>query len=396
MTHVTASGASAVGFHGGVSRLPQGVRRGRWRARADARDRAVRRRAAAARLRHQRPAGLRRARRAAALRATGSRRAAIVASRPGPLAIRSADAAAGDAAASRSAGRSRSCTTRAAASYAGDGVHRHARGARRRVRAHRSGARPRHHPGQHQSPRARADDHRPQLPGEDQRQHRQLRRALVDRGRSREAALGDALGRRHGDGSVDRQGHPRDARVDPAQLAGADRHGADLPGAREGRRPARGADLGDLPRHADRAGRAGRRLLHRARRRAAALHPADGAARDRHRLARRIDHRQVVPGAPPGELPLHALPRDLRDHAGLRRVVLARRRAAARLDCRRQRRGAVRRAEDAGRADAHRLGVRRPGDERGARATCRCTSSARTWRSSSSGAARRRSTRSAR
>ena len=37
----------------------------------------------------------------------------------------------------------------------------------------------------------------------------------------------------------------------------------------------------------------------------------------RHRLARRIDHRQVVPGAPPGELHLHALPRDLRDHARL-------------------------------------------------------------------------------
>ena len=35
------------------------------------------------------------------------------------------------------------------------------------------------------------------------------------------------------------QGHPRDARVDHAQLGGADRHGADLPGAREGRRTAR-------------------------------------------------------------------------------------------------------------------------------------------------------------
>ncbi len=116
------------------------------------------------------------------------------------------------------------------------------------------------------------------------------------------------------------QEHPRDARVDPAQLAGADRHRADLPGAREGRRPARGSDLGDLPRHAHRAGRAGRRLLHRARRRAAALHPDDGPPHDRHRLARRLDHGQVVPGAPPGELPLHALPRDLRDHARLRRV----------------------------------------------------------------------------
>ena len=145
--------------------------------------------------------------------------------------------------------------------------------------------------------------------------------------------------------------HPRDARVDSPQLGGADRHRADLPGAREGRRPSRGSDLGDLPRHAHRAGRAGRRLLHRPRRRAAALHPDDGAAHDRHRLARRLDPREVVPGASPGELHLHALPRDLRDHARLRRVVLARRRPAARLDRRRERRGAVRRAADAGRAD---------------------------------------------
>ncbi len=50
--------------------------------------------------------------------------------------------------------------------------------------------------------------------------------SLVDRGRSREAAVGDALGRRHGDGSVDRQEHPRDARVDRAQLRRADRNGA--------------------------------------------------------------------------------------------------------------------------------------------------------------------------
>ena len=34
---------------------------------------------------------------------------------------------------------------------------------------------------------------------------------------------------------------------------------------------------------------------------------------DRHRLARRLDHGQVVPGAPQGELPLHALRGDLRD-----------------------------------------------------------------------------------
>ncbi len=216
---------------------------------------------------------------------------------------------------------------------------------------------PGHHPGQHQPPRARADDHRPQLPGEDQRQHRQLGGVVVDRRRGREAALGDAVGRRHGDGSVDRQEHPRDARVDHAQLAGADRHRADLPGAREGGRATRGSDLGGLPRHPDRAGRAGRGLLHRARRRAAALHPHDHQPHDRHRVARRLDHGQVVPGASPGELPLHALPRDLRDHARLRRELLARRRPASGLDCRRQRRGAVCRAEDPGRAHLDRVGV---------------------------------------
>ncbi len=159
---------------------------------------------------------------------------------------------------------------------------------------------------------------------------------------SGEDDLGDPLGRRHGDGSVHRQEHPRDARVDHPQFAGADRHRADLPGAREGGRQGRGADLGDLPRHAHRAGRAGRGLLHHPRRRAAALHADDREAHDRHRLARRLDHGQVVPRAPQGELPLHALRGHLRDHEGLRRQLLARRRPAARLHLRRQRRGAVR------------------------------------------------------
>ena len=132
-------------------------------------------------------------------------------------------------------------------------------------------------------------------------------------------SVGHPLGRRHRHGPLHRQEHPRDARVDPPQLAGADRHRADLPGAGEGRRQGRGPHLGDLPRHPHRAGRAGRGLLHHPRRRAAALRAADREARDRHRLARRLDHGQVVPRAPPGELPLHALPRDLRDHGRLRR-----------------------------------------------------------------------------
>ena len=96
-------------------------------------------------------------------------------------------------------------------------------------------ARPGDPAGEHQPPGDRADDHRPELPGEDQREHRQLRGHLVDRGGGRQAALGDALGRRHRDGSLDRTAHPRNARVDRPELRRADRHGADLPGAREGR-----------------------------------------------------------------------------------------------------------------------------------------------------------------
>ena len=64
-----------------------------------------------------------------------------------------------------------------------------------------------------------------------------------------------------------------------------DRHGADLPGAGEVRRRSRQAHLGDLPRHADRAVRAGRRLFHHPRRRAPALRAAHRQPRHRHRLA---------------------------------------------------------------------------------------------------------------
>ena len=64
-------------------------------------------------------------------------------------------------------------------------------------------------------------------------------------------------------------------------------------------------------------------------------------------------------------------------------VVLAGRRPAARLDLRRQRRSADRRAEDAGRAHADRVEARLSGDDRRARATCRCISSRRTWTCSS-------------
>ena len=172
-------------------------------------------------LRHQRPAGRRRAagvatvpcRLALCPRRRRTRRALLpehvrrTSPLPSAALARAADPArhpAGDAASLCAQGRR----------HARDGVHRAARRARRRVRAERSGAGPRDHSRQHQSSRARADDHRPQFPGEDQRQHRQLRGQLVDRGGSGEAAMGDAVGRRHRDGPVDRQAHPRDTRVD--------------------------------------------------------------------------------------------------------------------------------------------------------------------------------------
>ena len=126
-------------------------------------------------------------------------------------------------------------------------------------------------------------------------------------------------------------------------------------------------DLGALQGHADRAVRTGRRLLHHPRRRAPALHPPHRQPRHRHRLARRLDHGQVVPRPSQGELPLHALRRNLRPDAQVRRVVLARRRPAAGLDRRRQRPRPVRRTGDARRTDADRLEEGLPGDDRGPR-----------------------------
>ena len=58
-----------------------------------------------------------------------------------------------------------------------------------------------------------------------------------------------------------------------------------------------------------------------------------------------------------------------------------------------ERRGAVRRAEDAGRADQEGLGIRRPGDDRRSRATFRWTRSRCRWRRKWRCATRRRSTR---
>ncbi len=205
---------------------------------------------------------------------------------------------------------------------------------------------------------------RPQLPHQDQRQYRQLRRHLFGGRGSGEDGVGDPLGRRHGDGPLHRPQHPQHPRMDFAQFAGADRHRADLSGAGEGQRRSGQARLGVLQGHADRAVRAGRRLFHHPCRRAARLHPPHRQPRHRHRLARRLDHGEVVPGASQGKLPLRALRRDLRPDAQIRRVVLARRRLAPRLDPRRQRPRAIRRAGNARRTHQGRLGQRLPGDDR--------------------------------
>jgi phosphomethylpyrimidine synthase len=64
--------------------------------------------------------------------------------------------------------------------------------------------------------------------------------------------------------------------------------------------------------------------------------PMTGQARHRHRQPRRLDHGQMVPLPPQGELPLHPLRGDLRDHEGVRHRLQPRRRPAPRLHRRRQ------------------------------------------------------------
>ncbi len=113
---------------------------------------------------------------------------------------------------------------------------RHPRLRHPRVRPRRGRARPRDHPQQHQPPRNRADGDRPQLPGQDQRQHRQQRGRLRRRVRSRQDGVGDPLGRRHGHGPLDRPQHPRHPRMDRPQFARA--RSAPSPSTRRSKRSA--------------------------------------------------------------------------------------------------------------------------------------------------------------
>ena len=107
-----------------------------------------------------------------------------------------------------------------------------------------------------------------------------------------------------------------------------------------------------------------------------------------------VHHGRLVPGPPPGKLPVHALRRAVRDLREVRRRVLPGRRAAAGRDGGRQRRRPVRRAGHPGRADPAGLGVRRAGHGGRARATSRSTWSGKTWSASRNCARAPRSTRS--
>ncbi len=128
--------------------------------------------------------------------------------------------------------------------HPGDGLRGHPRRSAGRTGPRRGRRRPGDPAGQRQPPGVRADGDRVELPGEGQCQHRQLGRLLVHRGGGPEVDLGHPLGRGHGHGPVHRTRHPHHPGVDPAQLAGPDRDGPDLPGPGEGRRRAGGARPG--------------------------------------------------------------------------------------------------------------------------------------------------------
>ena len=195
------------------------------------------------------------------------------------------------------------------------------------------------------------------------------------RGRAPQAQGLAQVRRRHGDGPVDRRRHRRHPRRHHRQLARAHRHGARLPGAQgaqEGRRTSARDDFIDMLEHQAKQGvdyftiHAG--VLARAPAARAAPHHG-------HRVARRLDHGAVDDRAQEGEPLLRALGQGARHLRPLRRDHQRGRRPAPRLPGRRERRRAVRRARDAGRAHAARLGEGRAGDDRGARATCRSTRS---------------------
>jgi phosphomethylpyrimidine synthase len=122
--------------------------------------------------------------------------------------------------------------------------------------------------------------------------------ACVRRSRTRSTSCaGRSVGRRHGHGSVDGQNihETREwiIRNSPVPIGTVP-----IYQALEKVKGAPRADIDIFLRDTDRAGGAGRRLLHHPRRRVAALCAAHGATGDGHCLAGRLDHGQVVPRPP--------------------------------------------------------------------------------------------------
>src|SRR5216683_1146281 len=249
---------------------------------------------------------------------------------------------------------------------AGDGARRPPRGVPGGAGAERGRPRPDDHPGQREPPRAGADGDRHRGEVQDQREHRQQPDRQRRGRRAGQAARLPQARRRHGDRPLHRRRHPAHPRRAPAPQYRAARHRAHLRGHRA-RQAGRGADCARPAGHRRGAGEAGRGLHDHPRRDPARLPPARAAPHHRHRLARRRADGPVDDGDGEGKPLVHALRRPVRDLQGVRRELQPGRLAAARLPGRRLRRGAVRRAARAGRADPAGLGARRAGDDRGPR-----------------------------
>ncbi len=198
---------------------------------------------------------------------------------------------------------------------------------RRRARARRGRARPRDHPGERQPPRARADGHR----------HRAfLVKINANIGNSAVTSsiaeevdklpLGDQVRRRHRDGPVDRRATSTSTREwimrnSPVPIGTVPIYQA----LEKVDGDADEAHLGDVPtRSSEQASRASTTSRSTP---ACCFDTCRSTAEPHHRdrVARRLDHGAVVPRAPQGELPLHALRQALRD---LRRSTTSRSRSA--------------------------------------------------------------------
>ena len=131
--------------------------------------------------------------------------------------------------------------------------------------------------------------------------------------------------------------------------------------------------------------------------RAPGLRAADRQAQDRHRLPRRLDHGGLVPGAPPGELPLHALrgasARSSGRTTSRSRSATACARAASPTPTTRPSSPSC---STLGELDRDRLRARRPGDDRGPRPRPDAQDQGEHGPPAASSATRRRSTPSAR